>query len=124
MYRLLPAAALALAGIALLPTAASSQASAPGEMLFRQRCQSCHAVAEGRPATLAPNLKGVVGRKAGSTGFRYSPALKGSNLTWDRATLDRYLAAPSKTVPGTRMVISVTNPAQRAQLIEYLSRQR
>lgn len=129
MHRILFIAPLALVTVAVTlvvtPTVVSSQtSSAPGEQLFRQRCQSCHSVVEGRAATLGPNLNGVLGRKAGSTDFRYSPALQGANLTWDRPTLDRYLASPAKTVPGTRMMISVANPAHRAQLIEFLSLQR
>jgi cytochrome c len=71
---------------------------------------------------LAPNLAGVVGRKAGSTAFNYSTALKNSNLVWNRANLDRYLTAPARTVPGTRMVVSVTDAAQRAALLNYLTR--
>lgn len=113
---------LALAGLALLPAAAP--ASTPGETLFKQRCQSCHSVEAGKVSPLGPNLRGVMGRKAGQTAFRYSPALKASNLTWTRENLDRYLSGPARMVPGTRMVVSITNPAQRAQMLDYLASQR
>lgn len=107
------------AGLAQQP--AGAQASAPnGEALFRQRCSSCHSVTPGRPSTLGPSLIGVAGRKAASTPFKYSPALKASGLTWTRANLDRYLTSPVRMVPGTRMVIAVSDGAQRAALINYL----
>ncbi len=110
-------------GGALQPVGAAAPAPG-GETLFRQRCQSCHSVAPGRTTPLGPNLVGVVGRKAGSTPFRYSPALKASGLTWNRATLDRFLAAPTRAVPGTRMVVAVPDAAQRAALIGYLETKR
>jgi len=47
--------------------------------------------------------------------------MKQSNITWNQTNLDRYLAAPTKTVPGTRMVIAVSDAAQRAAIIKYLS---
>ncbi|MEJ5976901.1 c-type cytochrome [Novosphingobium sp. PS1R-30] len=94
-----------------------------GEAVFRQRCQSCHGTPQ-RPSPLGPNLTGVVGRKAAATPFAYSPALKASGLTWNRATLDRFLTAPGRAVPGTRMVISLTDPAQRAAVLDYLASRR
>ncbi len=121
------AAPLLLAGIAIgLPAAAPAQAQAApnGETLFRQRCASCHSVTPGKTSPLAPNLIGVVGRKAASGTFAYSPALKASNLTWNRANLDRFLAAPARMVPGTRMVIALPDPAQRAAVLNYLATRR
>jgi len=81
----------------------------------------CHVTTSGQKAGLGPNLSGLVGRKAASTDFLYSPALKASGLKWDKANLDTFLAAPSKLVPGTRMAISVANPAERAALVAYLA---
>lgn len=91
-----------------------------GEALYRQRCQMCHGT-PGNPKTLAPDLNGVVGRKAGSTKFSFSTALKQSKITWNRASLDQYLAAPSRMVPGTRMAIGVSNPSQRKAILDYLT---
>lgn len=114
--------ALALAGVA---AALPAQTPKPdGAALFRQRCASCHAVAPGGRTTLGPNLQGVVGRKAAATSFNYSPALKNSKLTWNRGNLDRYLTAPAKLVPGTRMVMAVPNAAQRAAILDHLARAR
>lgn len=115
--------ASALATITCLAMAVPAQAQAPnGATIFRMRCASCHSVEPGGRAVLGPNLSGVVGRKAAATAFNYSPALKASNLTWTRANLDRFLAAPTRTVPGTRMVIAVSDAGQRAALLNYLTR--
>ncbi|MFM6932674.1 MAG: c-type cytochrome [Novosphingobium sp.] len=113
-----------LAGAAALPAAA--QAGDPGEAAFNMRCKACHTVAPGGASTaLAPNLRGVVGRKAGSGTFKnYSPALKAAPITWNAASLDKFLAAPGKTVPGTRMVIAVGDAAQRKALVAWLAKQR
>jgi cytochrome c len=118
----LPAIGIAVAFSA--PGAALATPTADGETIFRQRCQACHSADANRPSPLGPPLAGVVGRKAGTTAFRYSTALRQSGLTWDRKTLDRYLASPMSTVPGTRMTISLSNPQQRAAVIDYLGKQR
>jgi cytochrome c len=108
-----------------VPVCANAAPPAPdGAVVFRQRCQACHTDEAGKPARVGPNLAGVVGRKAAATDFNYSAALKGSGLTWNRENLDRYLAAPSKAVPGTRMVIALTDPVQRKALIDYLAKKR
>lgn len=120
-------ALLAIPALTLLGMAASlpAQTARPdGAALFRMRCASCHNMTPGARAVLAPSLIGVVNRKAASTTFNYSPALKASGLTWNRATLDRYISAPTRTVPGTRMVISVTDAAQRAAILDFLTRAR
>jgi len=107
-------AALGLAAIALTPAPAAAQAAPNGEMLFKQRCQACHTVVAGKAAPVGPNLYGVVNRKAASSSvpFNYSSALRASRLAWSRANLDKFLTAPMKLVPGTRMVMinSPNNP--------------
>ena len=62
------AVAMALAG----PAAAQSSKGNPanGAALFKQRCAVCHSVAMPPVPGVAPNLAGVVGRKAGSTDFK------------------------------------------------------
>jgi cytochrome c len=100
---------------------ANAAAPAPnGATLFKQRCSVCHSVKAGGPSALGPNLSGITGRKAGSTKFAYTPALKAANISWTKENLDKYVTAPTKMVPGTRMVISVTDPAQRAAIVAYL----
>lgn len=41
-------------------------------------------------------------------------------LHWDEPTLDRFLTAPSKVVPGSSMVVAVPEGGPRADLIAYL----
>jgi glucose/arabinose dehydrogenase len=68
-----------------------------------------------------PLLAGVVGRPAASQpNFNYTKALLASHLTWDAATLDRFLSGPGGLVPGTSMPIPVANPADRRDLIAFL----
>ena len=117
------AAIAALLGAASTPLIAAP-AAPDGALLFRQRCQACHTDIAGQPARVGPNLSGVVGRKAATTKFAYSPALQAAGLVWTKANLDRYLAAPAKTVPGTRMVIAVPNQAERAAIVAHLARKR
>ncbi|MBS0661896.1 MAG: PQQ-dependent sugar dehydrogenase [Verrucomicrobia bacterium] len=96
-----------------------------GKLLFIQNCALCHATGvatDNQPMSgQGPNLAGVVGRKAASGAFGYTEALAASKLTWDPATLDRFLASPTALVPGTTMGAAVPQAADRADLIAYLS---
>lgn len=111
-------------GLGMLAPANAAPPAADGQKVFRQRCQSCHSDTAGQPARVGPNLAGVVGRKAASSQFNYTPALKGSKLTWTRENLDKFLSGPVKMLPGTRMVVALSDPAQRAAVIDYLARKR
>lgn len=106
--------------LAATTTPALAQDAAAGAVVFKQRCQTCHTVTPGQRHGVGPNLAGLAGRPAASTDFNYSSALKGSGLVWNAATLDRFIAAPSKAVPGTRMLIPVTDAKQRGDLVAYL----
>ena len=100
----------------------SAQQSSPamGAQVFAT-CRTCHTLSAGQRSGIGPNLHGLFGRQAGSlAGYNYSPALKASGIRWADKSLDAYLAAPSKLVPGTRMVIRVADPARREALIQYL----
>lgn len=114
----------ALVLIAATAGPALAQDAQAGGNLFKGRCQMCHSTVTGEKAVLAPNLAGVVGRKAASTSFPYSTALKNAGLVWDRPTLDAFLAAPMRKVPGTRMVASVPDARQRADLLAFLATRR
>ncbi len=105
---------------------APAQAADPGETAFNMRCKACHTVAPGgAPGPIAPNLRGVVGRKAGASSYKnYSPALKAAPIIWNAASLDKFLTAPTKVVPGTRMVLAVSDAGQRKALIAWLAKQR
>jgi glucose/arabinose dehydrogenase/cytochrome c2 len=89
-----------------------------GKEVFEQRCAVCHSTGSG--ASQGPGLGGILGRKAASTHFGYSEALRRSGLTWDNGTLDRFLSGPSLLVPGTTMPMVVPDGADRRALIDYL----
>ncbi|MDH3619913.1 MAG: hypothetical protein OER91_03420 [Gammaproteobacteria bacterium] len=68
-------------------------------------CLACHTAAPGAGPMSGPNLWGIMGRKAGTDpGYDYSEAISGSGITWNNATMSRYLANPSGYLPGTRMI--------------------
>ena len=93
-----------------------------GKAVFAARCGLCHSAGDVGEAGQGPALAGVVGRRAASApGFDYTSALKASHLTWTPANLDRFLAGPSKLVPGTAMPIAVSDAKTRADLIAYLA---
>lgn len=92
------------------------------QKVFKSQCTACHSNQPGKNI-VGPSLYGVVGRKAGQIpGFYYSEANKSSGLTWDAATLDRYLTSPRGVVPGTLMTYpGLKDDAKRADLISYLA---
>jgi cytochrome c len=110
--------------LAMLGNGASSEAAvggvgdgARGKIVFESRCTGCHAMDADREG---PQLGGVFGRKAGSVaGFAYSAALKSSGLTWDDATLERWLSDPDMVVPGNNMDFHVPKAEERRDLIAY-----
>lgn len=115
-------AALALLGAfwAKDPSFAQDAQAASGQQLFRQRCSACHQVDTDRNGA-GPHLQGVVGRTAGSVeGFRYSPALRDSRITWTPDALETYLANPAAMVRGTRMVQRFNNAEERRAIIDFL----
>jgi cytochrome c len=101
---------------------AQAQDAEAGAAVFKTQCSICHSVIEGKNM-VGPSLFGVVGRQAGQvSGFHYSPANKDSGLTWDAATLDRYLSDPQAVVPKTIMPYpGLKDDTKRANLIAYLS---
>ena len=80
--------------------------AAAGQKFFAQNCALCHAVQPG-VTQQGPSLAGVVGRRAASANYNYTKALQDSRLTWDAATLDRFLTNPAALVPGTTMPMAV-----------------
>ena len=111
--------ALCLGLLAWAPAKAAGSDSGHGAQLFETQCQLCHN-ANGS-AGQGPALGGVVGRKAGSTAFGYSQALRSTGFAWSEATLDRYLANPQALVPGTAMAVRVASESERRDLIAYLA---
>ncbi len=114
--------ALALAALAASASASAASAAgdaSAGEAIYA-RCQACHALGYDRTG---PRHCGVVGRRAGSVaGFPYSDAMKRSGIVWSASTLDRFLADPTRAVPGTTMgYAGVPDAKERADLVAYLA---
>ena len=123
--------AIALVALAAIPVAAAAQSAtasatgsadaAKGKALY-QACAACHSIDEN---DVGPKHRGVFGRRAGGVAdYNYSPALKRSGITWDDATLDRWLVNPSALVPGTKMFFKIDDAQARADLIAYLKEQK
>ncbi|HEV7439860.1 MAG TPA: cytochrome c family protein [Methylobacterium sp.] len=117
MRHLILGAALAL----LLPVSAQAQDAAAGEKAFAP-CKACHAFGKNG---VGPDLKGVVGRKAGShEGYNYSAAVKGSGVTWDEANLKEWLKDPKAKIPGNKMVYpGLKDDKKLEDVIAYLKTQ-
>ena len=114
-------ACLVLPSVLLNPMLAlGAEDQVAGQHVFAARCAACHGTTIDAKK-LGPTLANVFGRASGSvTDFRYSPALKGAHLTWDGATLDKWLQNPSGLVHGTTMFANVPSSADRQNLIAYL----
>ena len=82
-------------------------------------CMGCHSPERHRTG---PQHCGLIGRKAGSAvGFDYSLAMQQSDIIWTKKTLDDFLTAPLRVIPGTKMAIAgISNKVDRANLISYL----
>lgn len=116
------AACLGLAAGLLTLNPAQAQDADAGKTVFKQICSICHEVVKDRNR-VGPSLFGIVGRKSGEVpGFHYSDANKNSNLTWDAATLDKYLTGPRAMVPGTTMAYAgLKDDQKRKDLIAYMA---
>lgn len=108
--------------VVVAQAAATSQLRGDAErgQLLYAKCSGCHSLEHNRTG---PKHCGVVGRKSGSVeGFEYSQAMKNSNIVWNAKTLDHFLSAPLKRVPGTTMAIAgINNETDRRDLISYLA---
>ena len=118
----LPMVAAVVAAAGLVGTVSLAESATPstahGAQVY-ERCAACHSLERDRTG---PRHCGLIGRRAGSIpGFDYSEAMRASGITWDEATLDRFLEAPTRAVPGTSMgYAGVDDERDRRDLIAYL----
>ncbi len=111
--------------MAIATTSGMASADADGGKLFKKKCGVCHKMDKD---AIGPALKGVVGRKAGSTGFKKFKALKGASFTWDEATLDAWITnqkdfLKSKGIDKkTAMSVKIKKAEDREEIIEYLKK--
>lgn len=101
------------------PSANDTGDATRGQQVFENRCSGCHSLDQDKEG---PRLRGVYGQKAGSlsTTFKYSDAMKASNVTWDAAALDQWLADPDKIIPNSDMAFRVPKANERTDVIAYL----
>jgi len=92
-----------------------------GQIAFNTYCRQCHSMKKG-DNRLGPSLHGIFGKKAGQVkGYpNYSGSLQ-ENITWDEATLDKFIADPPSVAPNTNMIYSsVADAAKRKKIIKFL----
>ena len=92
--------------------------AADGEKVFK-KCVACHSLTKNK---MGPALGNIFGKKAGSVkGYRYSKAMKKSDIIWTDCTLDQFLIKPRKYIKGTKMRFSgIRKKSQRDAVIKYL----
>jgi cytochrome c len=111
--------------ISLSPAVAEQEAGAAepdGQVEYNNNCRTCHSMKAG-DNRLGPTLHGVVGRKAGSVeGFQFSSSMKSSGITWDEATLDKFITNPDSVVSGNGMkpFTGISNAEDRGKIIGFL----
>ena len=73
-----------------------------GKKVFK-KCAACHSLQEGKNK-IGPSLHNLLDRKAGSVeGYKYSKAMKNSDVVWDEESLDKFLTKPRKFIKRTKM---------------------
>ncbi len=108
--------------LAIVPATAEQEMGEDGKVAFNNACRTCHSFKEG-DNRLGPTLHGIVGRKAGSVeGFQFSSAMQSSGITWDDATLDKFIANPDNVVHGNAMKPfgGIADASERAKIVGYL----
>jgi len=91
-----------------------------GKELFEKRCAGCHALDREKEG---PRLRGVYGRTSGMiASFTYSDALKNAHITWNEASLDKWLTDPESLAPNNDMAFQLRSAEERAEIIAYLKR--
>lgn len=89
-----------------------------GKQLFEKHCTGCHSLDQNKEG---PHLRGVYGRRVGKvSNFNYSAALQSSQLSWDDASLDKWLADPDSFIADNDMAFRVSAPDERIDIIRYL----
>lgn len=121
------ARAMLMAGLLVIGMTVASAAvraeskQTPGEVAYKKECVQCHSLIPGM-STIAPDLHGVMGRKAGTLpGYKYSDDLKNADITWTPVKMDVWLKSPHGMVPGTEMSYpGEKNPNIRAEIVEFV----
>jgi cytochrome c len=95
--------------------------AAKARQQFITSCGVCHTAEKGGADRQGPNLHDIVGKPAAARAdFKFSAPLKSSGLTWDEATLDRWIEDAQAMSPGTIMTYRQRDSDRRKLIIAYL----
>jgi cytochrome c len=120
--KLMLALAALLTSAAAMTTADAQSKPTVAPAAFNNACRTCHSIKEG-DHRIGPSLHGIFGAKAGTrSGFGASAAMRNSGLTWDEATLDRFIENPEAVVPnnGMKPYAGLPDAEARKKIVEYL----
>jgi cytochrome c len=115
---------LLIIGVALFSLAAGTNsavaADAEAGVKVFKKCKACHSMEVGKNK-VGPSLAGIVGRPAGQVeGFKYSAVMAESEVVWDEANLDAFLAKPKDFMKGTKMSFpGLKKEEDRANVIAF-----
>ena len=85
-----------------------------GKELFTDYCGQCHALTGNNEShEAAPYLKGIVGRPAASTNFKFSKPFKESKVIWTEQNLFEFMKFPQGFIKGARHPVTVVNEQNR-----------
>jgi cytochrome c len=102
---------------------AAAAAADDGEVAFNNHCRTCHSL-KPDDNRQGPTLNKVFGRKAGTApGYKnYSQSMTSAGVTWDEATLDKFIEDPHAVVPNNNMkpYSGLTDPAVRKRIVAFL----
>ena len=97
---------------------AEADAEINGKKVF-MKCVACHSLTKNK---VGPSLGNIFDQKVGSVEeFKYSDAMKNSDIIWNDDTLDNFLKAPRDYIKGTKMrFVGIKKDSDREALITYL----
>ncbi len=116
--------AILAVSLGLLPIAIATTPPDEGRIAFNNSCRTCHSLKEG-DNRLGPSLHGILGAKAAqSAGYAYSQSLRQSGVTWNEATLERWIENPDAVVPNNNMkpYNGLADAAVRKKIVDFLKK--
>jgi len=86
-------------------------------------CAACHSVSLTGEHSIGPNLRGVVGRRAGTApNYSYSRAMRESGIVWSKSELGSFLTNVPAKIPGTLMAFNgLPDANDRQAVVDYLA---
>jgi cytochrome c len=122
--RIVAATLAACTGLLRLTLGMPAAPTDEGSVAFNNSCRTCHSLKAG-DNRLGPSLHGIIGAKAGqSTGYAYSQSLRQSGVTWNEATLERWIENPEAVIPNNNMkpYSGLADAAVRKKIVDFLKK--